>query len=959
MDLTKITLLFLRFVIFKLFLTIGFVICDNNQQCQNITQCELLENTSCLAVTLPYRATKVGYFVGGNSYDNEYKVKQYLAKWRVLQSVPRCWTSLQSFLCTLYLPKCDNDRVHLPSYDMCNSARHNCKFIEMYFGHDNVPPFLNCSQNYMKSNCSNGYQDLKFNSFSAKCKYPLTPTDDSNIWYPGIDGCGLQCDLSLISTEEQTNLQNIIWYGGLSSSLVLFICFFTFRVDWKSADRYPSVAVYYLIICLIFHNLGWMIQFFISKQSIVCRLDNTRRYSESSSPGSASCLIVFFLIYYFSIAAAIWVAVLSFLWFHKLKVSNGNFNDLIERKRQPFHVAAWSVPFVLCVIIICINKVDSSPMLGICYVGFDNPIMRITFVLIPIISSILISVFYLIKTMLALIKAKSIAVSHLDKRRKRDTINRLLSRLGIFSIWLILALIGTTYAHILEYLSSDKWKQTLDSRVLCALDLIPVFAPSRANECETNVSSPSLLHVKIHLIMVLSSGFSIVIWLLTRASWEAWRRFFLKKCDAYIIGRSGRKHKMLAKAYTCGNAAIYNQESLHGDPVDMNLTSATSQEISTEWVNNLPKFIQRRAAIVKLNNANHYLPRYRNYTNNNNSSASEISMQQGMSIGSMVSNQQSLDSQVSNDGTIYDAPRHQVRRKTKSERVRLSSRLNHALWRRRGSDSSIQSNNLAVVGNLVRQHEGVTRATSTGDLQLPGPSILPTVCNYLPPTFPLPAPSFPHPSGYPVISPTVSVISRPRTEKPSSNHPFTHGMSQQGDSLINPLQERRRPDSRTNGHSVSPPNDRSASQQNQNLGVGYLNSFNCAVPMSGQPLGSFANPNLLVNGCGPPNGLPNYYGFQARTPFAQHQQPAPSIYNYYPSMVPCAPPFTNGVSNLGDLARAREALLPLVTGVDTGSENGDSLFRPIIISDSEGFTDGGFGPSVSRPASRSAHRFAK
>ncbi|XP_015789318.1 protein smoothened [Tetranychus urticae] len=771
-----------------------------------------------------------------------------------------------------------------------------------------------------------------------KCKYPLTPTEDSNIWYPEIDGCGLLCNITLISTEDQTSIQNIVWYAGLSVIIFLSLCLFTFRVDWKSANRYPSVGIYYLSICLFLHYIGWMVQFFYTKQSIVCRHDNTRRYSEPGSPGSALCILVFFLIYYFGIAALIWLVIVCYLWYHKLKVPKGNFNDLIEKRRQPMHVFAWSIPFALTVMIILLNKIDSYPMLGICFVSSDEPIMQI-FVWIPIILCLSVGIFNTSKTMHVLIKAKSVAVSHLTKRRKRDaTINRMLIRLGIFWCCLLKFFAVVIYAQITDHLNSHKWKKKLDNLVLCSIDsMIPKLDPNRTAECEPNVSAPSLSHLKIQLFVWFSVGFTIIIWLFTRASWEAWRRFFLKKCDAYSIGRHGRKHEMLAKAYKYRRATKYNQESLHGDPVDMNLTSATSQEISTEWLANFPKFLQRRAAITSLTNANHYLSRYRTYNNNNNSSISDTSMQQGLSCGSMISNHQSLDSQAS----IDIISRH-VRRKTKKERVRLSSKI--GLWKRRGSDSSIQSNNLAIISNQIRSHDAVTRATSTGDLQLPGPSSVLPACSYLPS-------SFPHPTAYPVMSPTFSVMSRPRTDKPPVNHPFTHGMSQQGDSLINPLQERRRPDSSINGSSAS------ASQQNANLGVGYLNSFNCTMSMSGQPLGPFANPNLMVNGCGPPNGIPNYFGFSAPTPFSQ-QPPTSSLYNPYYPLVPCAP-FSNGASNLDELQsinRAREACLPLITGVDTCSEDGEKKFLPIAISDSEGFTDGGFGPSVSRTTSRTARR---
>jgi len=103
-----------------------------NGKCQQGASCDSLKNTTCLGVTLPYKQTSLGVFAGNHLRD-ESEIRRFLTQWKVLQSVPRCWTSLQSFICTLYLPKCDDGQVFLPSYEMCKTARNNCRFIEMYF----------------------------------------------------------------------------------------------------------------------------------------------------------------------------------------------------------------------------------------------------------------------------------------------------------------------------------------------------------------------------------------------------------------------------------------------------------------------------------------------------------------------------------------------------------------------------------------------------------------------------------------------------------------------------------------------------------------------------------------------------------------------------------------------------------------------------------------------------------
>jgi smoothened protein len=35
--------------------------------------------------------------------------------WQNLKSVPKCWAVIQPFLCALYMPRCENGTVELPS----------------------------------------------------------------------------------------------------------------------------------------------------------------------------------------------------------------------------------------------------------------------------------------------------------------------------------------------------------------------------------------------------------------------------------------------------------------------------------------------------------------------------------------------------------------------------------------------------------------------------------------------------------------------------------------------------------------------------------------------------------------------------------------------------------------------------------------------------------------------------
>lgn len=100
-------------------------------------RCVTLSKSQCLDISLPYKQALPGGLLNSSatfssSFQDESDVFTYLNAWKGLQSVPRCWTSLQTLLCTLMLPRCDADRVLPPSFDLCRNVRTHCKVIDQY-----------------------------------------------------------------------------------------------------------------------------------------------------------------------------------------------------------------------------------------------------------------------------------------------------------------------------------------------------------------------------------------------------------------------------------------------------------------------------------------------------------------------------------------------------------------------------------------------------------------------------------------------------------------------------------------------------------------------------------------------------------------------------------------------------------------------------------------------------------
>lgn len=58
-----------------------------------------------------------------------------------LRNAPRCWSVIQPLLCAVYMPKCENGRVELPSQSLCLATRRPCSIVEQERG---WPNFLKC-----------------------------------------------------------------------------------------------------------------------------------------------------------------------------------------------------------------------------------------------------------------------------------------------------------------------------------------------------------------------------------------------------------------------------------------------------------------------------------------------------------------------------------------------------------------------------------------------------------------------------------------------------------------------------------------------------------------------------------------------------------------------------------------------------------------------------------------------
>ncbi|GFW58054.1 smoothened homolog [Trichonephila clavipes] len=308
------------------------------------------QNLTCFGTELPYSSTSLDLAEDSESL---LEVQDNLALWQGLRSIPRCWAVVQTFLCSVYMPKCENGSVSLPSQEMCRITRGPCKAVKVKHS---WPSFLQCENKKLyPPRCRNPLQEIKFNT-SYKCIPPLKETVNAENWFDDVDGCGIQCQDPFYTEKEHDSIHTLIAFLGGISFITTMTTVVTFCLSSTGAKQYPAAIIFLINLCLAFVSLGWLIQFFPgARDEIVCFHDGTIRRQQPKS-AQHLCTFTFFIIYYFLMAAIVWFVTLSYALYIQFR-KTGSAKDILKKKATLFHICAWCTPGVFTSIILAIKEV--------------------------------------------------------------------------------------------------------------------------------------------------------------------------------------------------------------------------------------------------------------------------------------------------------------------------------------------------------------------------------------------------------------------------------------------------------------------------------------------------------------------------------------------------------------------------------------------------------------------------
>ncbi|XP_068968555.1 protein smoothened isoform X2 [Bombus flavifrons] len=639
--------------------------------CHRAAKCVEMQRSTCMGTRLSYTTTTLDLIPEHVTQDI---VEEKLHVLQALRHMPKCWAVVQPFLCSIFMPKCINDTVDLPSQEMCKMVSGPCRIV---FNHTIWPSFVKCENTDLFPRlCKNDIRELKFN-ISGKCLKPLVPTDNALAIFEGVEGCGTQCNDPLFTPDEHKQIHSFIaWAAGICGSFNLFTVI-TFLIDWRSANKYPALVVFYINCCFMMSCIGWLAQFTGSREVIVCRKDGTLRMSEPSGE-NLSCVVVFVLVYYSLMAAMVWFVILTYAW-HMSFQALGKIQDRIDKKGSYFHLIAWCLPLVLTVTIMALGEIDGNSVTGICFVGYTNHAVRAWFLLGPVLIVLLVGGYFLCRGLVTLIRLK-ISSQEIISERASSKIRETIVRTGLFSIFTFAAVVVTFYCHIYEFQHSEEWRQSFRNYMICAITTKYLDI----SECKMEVR-PSAAKMQLHLLSPFFAGILMSSWVWTGSTVDTWTRFLRRtfNCETEEPIRL-KKHKVIAQAFakrkTFNNAGrlSISFHNTHEDPVGLNfdLNSVASQDFSSTWAAALPKLVTRRGALVGGTTGSVS-------SNRRNSVDSEISF--SVRRVSVESRRNSLDSQIS----VQIAELKTTRKVASSSRGRRGKRRRDFGKSRSGGNSKV------------------------------------------------------------------------------------------------------------------------------------------------------------------------------------------------------------------------------------------------------------------------------
>ena len=341
--------------------------------------------------------------------------------------------------------------------------------------------------------------------------------------FAGIPNCAVNCS-GIYFTPSERNLIAPIFVLLFAVVCVMFTLFTvaTFLID-RRRFHYPERPIIFLSFCYLIISLAYIVGS-ISKlvggdrTSFACSTEETfvesghsrsfvfqRLPNDDAVYQTATCVILFVMVYYFQMASAIWWVVLTLTWFLAAALKWGE--EAVERLWLLYHILAWSIPAIQVVLVLALRLVDGDQLSGLCYTGNHNIVGLGVFVFLPLTVYLLLGFAFLVVGFTALVNIRHQLQHDAAKSRK---LGRLIIRIGVYSLLYTVPNVVLLILHTYTLSQQESWEtHYIQCRATGECSLAPSFGAS-----------------VLKYLMIFAIGIFSTSWILSRKTLSAWQKFF-------------------------------------------------------------------------------------------------------------------------------------------------------------------------------------------------------------------------------------------------------------------------------------------------------------------------------------------------------------------------------------------------------------------------------------------------
>nr|AQT19762.1 hypothetical protein Smed-fzd-1 [Schmidtea mediterranea] len=594
-------------MLIKYFLIVSFVfLFINNIRAvndpYNQPNCEKIKVPACQG--LLYQMTIFpNHMLHSTQDEAALEINEYVPLMRI-----KCHGSLQLFLCSLYFPVCTIMKKALPPCrSLCLQIKKECEPIlkKFYF---KWPQSMSCDLYPENNLCIRDNQTEKESAPNVSLSCPkslqIPVSYDFKIRLSQnsvIQDCGIPCN------RYYFNEPNLRKFARVWVALWSFMCVgstlftvLTFLIDMKRF-QYPERPIIFLSACYLVVGLTYVAGFFLNDK-VACAGPFTNKDSTGKTPKIVvqgtkfeSCIILFMLLYFFSMASAIWWVVLTITWYLAAKCHWAH--ESIGRNSQYFHFAAWAIPAGKTIGILALSKVDGDPLTGVCFTGLSDPSTLRGFLIAPLCIYLLIGTGFLIAGFVSMFEIRTIIKTG---GSKTDKLEKLITRIGIFSVLYVVPAVVVIACYFHESMNLYKWMQRWYLIDICR-------SAEYKDECKKihdhkpiNPGGNALIFSQkpefelfmIKYLMSLIVGITSGIWIWSGKTLLSWKYFFSRLCGRLNPGDPWTRSDWLEKnngyyqrhfvGPTANKMIIQGCDDKQAIPLQYQFPQQTQQTIGTQ-----------------------------------------------------------------------------------------------------------------------------------------------------------------------------------------------------------------------------------------------------------------------------------------------------------------------------------------------------------------------------------------